>query len=152
MTSKKVENIKENTMTTLTHDLTRHLRALRQTLSQDKKPIGFFISAGCPLSVPMPEGEWPLIPDMKQLSEYVSSQLQSKLPNTPSVFDRLIKELESTGKDKNNLEDALSFVRSLKSVACGGGMCTPVASMAVFIENSIFADGSINNSNRKKDE
>lgn len=133
-------------MTTLTHDLTRHLRALRQTLSQDKKPIGFFISAGCPLSVPMPEGEWPLIPDMKQLSEYVSSQLQSKLPN------RLIKELESTGKDKNNLEDALSFVRSLKSVACGGGMCTPVASMAVFIENSIFADGSINNSNRKKDE
>ncbi|KGN79616.1 hypothetical protein HR13_06365 [Porphyromonas gulae] len=91
-------------------------------------------------------GEWPLIPDMKQLSEYVSSQLQSKLPN------RLIKELESTGKDKNNLEDVLSFVRSLKSVACGGGMCTPVASMAVFIENSIFADGSINNSNRKKDE
>ena len=120
MTSEKVENIKENTMTTLTHDLTRHLRALRQTLSQDKKPIGFFISAGCPLSVPMPEGEWPLIPDMKQLSEYVSSKL-SKLPNEQTAFDRLIKELESADKDKNNLEDVLSFVRSLKSVACGGG-------------------------------
>lgn len=119
-TSEKVENIKEDMMTTLTHDLTRHLRALRQTLSQDKKPIGFFISAGCPLSVPMPEGDWPLIPDMKRLSEYVSSKL-SKLPDEQTAFDRLIKELESADKDKNNLEDVLSFVRSLKSVACGGG-------------------------------
>lgn len=36
------------------HDPIKHIKFLRQTLSQDKKPIGFFISAGCPLAVSMP--------------------------------------------------------------------------------------------------
>ena len=118
----KLENRKDNIMSTITHDLIRHLKALRQTLAQDKKPIGFFISAGCPLSVEMDDKtKWPLIPDMKRLSEHVSSKLKSTNPGSPSCFDRLIVELKSANKDENNLEDILSFIRSLKDVAHGGG-------------------------------
>lgn len=109
-------------MNEITHDVLRHLKFLRQTLSQDKKPIGFFISAGCPLSVEMTdEKDWPLIPDMKRLSEYVASKLKSTDSLKPSDFDRLIAELKLTKKDENNLEDVLSFIRSLKDVAHGDG-------------------------------
>lgn len=119
----ELENIKDNVMNILTHDLIRHLRALRQTLAQDKKPIGFFISAGCPLSVEMDDTtKWPLIPDMKRLSGYVSSKLKSTDPSKPSDFDRLVVELKLAKKDENNLEDILSFIRSLKDVAHGGGI------------------------------
>lgn len=120
--SVKHKNKKDIIMSEITHDVLRHLKALRQTLSQDKKPIGFFISAGCPLSVEMADKkDWPLIPDMKRLSEYVSSKLKSTNPSTPSDFDRLIVELKLAKKDENNLEDVLSFIRLLKDVAHGGG-------------------------------
>ena len=107
---------------TITHDALRHLKFLRQTLSQDKKPIGFFISAGCPLSIEMDKSEdWPLIPDMKRLSEYVATKLKSTDASKPNDFDKLIIELKTANKDENNLEDILSFIRSLKGVAQGGG-------------------------------
>lgn len=63
-------------MDTNTHNSLRHLKALRQTLSQNNKPIGFFLSAGCPLAIPMPNNEWPLIPDMKGLSKYVKDTFE----------------------------------------------------------------------------
>lgn len=59
------------------HDPLRHLRYLRQSLSQDNESIGFFLSAGCPLSVPMPEGEWPLIPDVMNLTIHINNALTS---------------------------------------------------------------------------
>ena len=105
----------------ITHDALRHLKALRQTLSQDKKPIGFLISAGCPLSVEMEEDKYPLISDMKRLFDYVSKELTSKDEN-PNNYDKLITELKFTEKKEDNLEDILSFVRSLKEVAQGGGV------------------------------
>lgn len=40
------------------HNPIRESKYLRQILSQDKKPVGFFISAGCPLAVTMPKGQW----------------------------------------------------------------------------------------------
>ena len=58
------------------HDPIRHLKYLRQSLSQDNESIGFFISAGCPLSVNMPEGQWPLIPDVAGLTKYINEQLK----------------------------------------------------------------------------
>lgn len=102
------------------HDPIRHLKALRQTLSQNKKPLGFFISAGCPLAVEMDEDKYPLIPDMRRLFDFVSDKLSSK-DVVPSSYDKLIKELKTTEKEEDNLEDILSFVRSLKEVAQGGG-------------------------------
>ncbi|WP_167343104.1 SIR2 family protein [Nonlabens sp. SY33080] len=101
------------------HDPIKHLNFLRQTLSLDKKPIGFFVSAGCPLSVEMPKGEWPLIPDVAGLTKYATQELGSKDGEPDNDFDRLLNEVVKSEKDPENIEDILSFIRSLKVVAVG---------------------------------
>ncbi len=97
-----------------THDPIRHLRYLRQSLFQDNEAIGFFISAGCPLSVSMPEAEWPLIPDVKNLTILISAEL-----NENKDYSILLCELAKAGKDPENVEDILSFLRSLLAVSKG---------------------------------
>lgn len=91
-----------------THDPIRHIKYLRQSLSQDNEAIGFFLSAGCPLSVDMPEGQWPLIPDVVNLTKYIHSEL-----NDNEQYAKLISELEKAEKNKNNIEDILSFCEHL---------------------------------------
>ncbi|MFD1000356.1 SIR2 family protein [Ohtaekwangia kribbensis] len=100
------------------HDPIRQLKYLRQILSHDKKPLGFFLSAGCPLAVQMPEGKWPLIPDVAGLTKYVSAQLKSS-DDKINKYNTLIQEIEKTEKVQYNIEDILSFVRGLKSIAKG---------------------------------
>lgn len=108
------------------HDSARHLKALTQILSQDKNPIGFFISAGCPLSINCGEDgkNIPLIPDMRGLQEHVQKTLTSNDNSNLSVYDRFIKEYKNINQiveqKSLNLEQILSFIRSLISVAKGG--------------------------------
>ena len=97
------------------HNAIRHLKYLRQSLSQDNESIGFFLSAGCPLAVQMPEDAWPLIPDVASLSAFVNEKLGA---NPKYII--LMGELAKAGKNKNNIEDTLSFVRSLFLVSTGG--------------------------------
>lgn len=97
------------------HDPIRHLKYLRQSLSQDNESIGFFISAGCPLSVGMPEDQWPLIPDVANLTAYINEQLKDNMK-----YMVLLAELEKAGKNVKNIEDILSFLRSLLLVSKGG--------------------------------
>lgn len=103
------------------HDPIRHLKYLRQSLSQDNESIGFFISAGCPLSVVMPEGTWPLIPDVANLSIFINEQLKDN-----EKYTVLLEELKKAEKNIENIEDVLSFLRSLLLVSKGGdvrGLC-----------------------------
>lgn len=103
------------------HDPIRHLKYLRQSLSQDNEPIGFFISAGCPLSVTMPEDTWPLIPDVANLSIFINEQLKDN-----KKYSVLLAELKKAEKNIENIEDILSFLRSLLLVSKGGdvrGLC-----------------------------
>jgi len=100
------------------HDPIRQLKYLRQTLSQNKKPLGFFLSAGCPLAVKMPEGKFPLIPDIAGLTKFVSEELKSK-NEKKNTYDLLLDELIKTGNKNPNIEDILSFVRGLKQVSVG---------------------------------
>lgn len=110
------------------HDPIRQLKYLRQTLSQNKKPLGFFLAAGCPLAVKMPAGKFPLIPDIAGLTKFVADELKSK-GGAITSFDILIEELVKARKgdktidaaiaDKPNIEDILSFVRGLKQVSVG---------------------------------
>lgn len=97
------------------HDPIRHLKYLRQSLSQDNESIGFFISAGCPLSVNMPEGHWPLIPDVAGLTKYINQQLKNN-----AEYTILLAELAKAEKNIENIEDILSFLRSLLLVSKGG--------------------------------
>jgi hypothetical protein len=100
------------------HDPIRQLKYLRQTLSQNKKPLGFFLSAGCPLAVQMTGDSWPLIPDIAGLTKFVGDELKSK-DGKKSNYDILIDELKKSKIKNPNVEDILSFVRGLKQVAVG---------------------------------
>ncbi len=97
------------------HDPIRHLKYLRQSLSQDNESIGFFISAGCPLSVEMPADEMPLIPDVEGLTNFINDQLKDN-----EKYQLLLTELEKAEKNTKNIEDILSFLRSLLLVSKGG--------------------------------
>jgi len=103
------------------HDPIKHIKFLRQSLSQDKKPLGFFISAGCPLAVEMEEGKWPLIADVRGLTKYLRDELCSK-GEDKNCFDRLLIEVELSKKNIENVEDILSFIRGLKEVAVGNSV------------------------------
>jgi len=97
------------------HDPIKHLKYLRQSLSQDNESIGFFISAGCPLSVAMPNGKWPLIPDVANLTKFINEQLKDN-----DKYNILLIELNKAERNTENIEDILSFLRSLLSVSKGG--------------------------------
>lgn len=92
----------------------RHLKYLRESLSQDNEPIGFFVSAGCPLSVEMPEKDYPLIPDVRGLTQAINKDLEKN-----KNYKTLTSELRKTGKSTENIEDILSFIRSLIIVSKG---------------------------------
>lgn len=110
----------------MSHDPIRQSKYLRQTLSQDKKPVAFFISAGCPLAVDMPEDEWPLIPDVAGLTKYVSDMLlteievqEGKIKSVKESYVLLLDEIKKTGVAVPNIEDILSFVRGMKQISAG---------------------------------
>lgn len=97
------------------HDPLRHLRYLRQSLSQDNESIGFFISAGCPLSVSMPKDQYPLIPDVLNLTKFINERLKED-----KTYQLLLGELVKAQRNTENIEDILSFIRSLSLVSKGG--------------------------------
>lgn len=105
----------------MSHDPAKHIKFLRQALSQDKKPLSFFISAGCPLAVNMPQKQWPLIPDVAKLTEFVTSELKSKTADKNN-YDKLIDEVILSNLKSNNIEDILSFLRGLKEVSIGNSV------------------------------
>jgi SIR2-like domain len=95
------------------HDPRRHLEYLRQVLRQDKSPIGFFLSAGCGVSVR--QGENSLIPDIAGMT----TDVRSKIESTDKAAN--FKALLETFKESNpNIEDMLSRIRGLSSVAEAG--------------------------------
>lgn len=120
---------------TNSHDPIRHLKYLRQSLAQDNEAIGFFISAGCPLSVPMPTGKWPLIPDVKNLTVAINDSLSGD-----SKYQILLSELEKATKDKENIEDTLSFLRGLLAVSVGGDVRGLSEDDLVRLEKSICSE------------
>lgn len=108
------------------HDPIRQSKYFRQTLSQDKKPVGFFISAGCPLAVSMSEDKWPLIPDVTGLTEYVKKGMEEEksvvdgaLRSLADAYTQLLDETIKTGIENSNIENILSFLRGMVQVSKG---------------------------------
>lgn len=102
----------------MNHDQIRHLRSLRLLLSQDKSPLGFLLAAGCPKSVKDTSGD-SILPDMAGLSKIISDAHAADPANSP--YKRLEEELGKAGKNTKNLEDVLTYIRSMKEVSTGGG-------------------------------
>ncbi len=119
-----------------THDPIKQIRFLSQILSNDKKTISFFISAGCPLGVEMPKNEWPLIPAIKELTQKVNSILTSEAKKE-FKYSVLLEEIQKDGKDIENVELILSFVRALKDVSIGSSVRGFSNEELTVIENEI---------------
>lgn len=98
------------------HDPIRQANYIQQVLCQDKKPLGFFLSAGCPLSIKNADGI-PIIPDIKGLTEVVIKQIKSKEDDSKNNLEKILKHFKADGKEVINIEDILSHIRALKQVA-----------------------------------
>lgn len=106
------------------HDPVRQLSFIQQALSQSRKPIGFFIGAGCPLSVRVNErveaGNTvtdPLIWDVAGLTKAIATQLGA---DSKAVWDKIVGIVNADGGDGANIELLLSRVRTFASVAGSG--------------------------------
>lgn len=109
------------------HEIFRQVGYIQQTLSQDKKPIGVFIAAGCPLSVRVNERDVagkkvddPLIPDVAGLTDLIAKELASSDKKNPSNYDKLLTQMEADGIKDANIEKILSQIRALRQVAGKG--------------------------------
>lgn len=107
-----------------THRFTRHLS---QILSVEKLPLGFFIGAGCPVSIKVPvitdAAEEPvlapLIPDVSGLTKVVSAEILAN-EEISRDYSKLISALKEDGDSEPNIEVILGFVRTLAAAAgCG---------------------------------
>src|SRR4051794_14761403 len=93
------------------HDPVRQISFIQQALSQNRKPIGFFIGAGCPLSIRVNERKEgdkvvsdPLIWDVAGLTRVIAKQLSSKDDTNPSTWDKIIKIVKDDGGNGDNIE------------------------------------------------
>jgi len=93
----------------LAHELQQQLDYLRAALEQDKKPLGFLVGAGAPMSIQV-DGH-PLVPGLIELTEFVMSEIGS--PYSSALATLLGQLSESESKD---LEAVLNYVRSLASL------------------------------------
>lgn len=112
---------------TLKHDALRQISYIQQALSQSKKPIGFFIGAGCPLAVRVnqrnedgKEVSDPIIPDVAGLTQKISDKLKATAGTEETAWDKLISLMVEDGVSSPNIEDILTQVRALRSVAGNG--------------------------------
>lgn len=109
------------------HDAFRQLEYIQQTLSQNKKSVGFFIGAGCPLAVRVNHREIDgknisdaLIPDVAGLTMKIGQQLAAKDGEEKTNWDKIIQTIVADGFDQPTIEDILTQIRSLFSVAGKG--------------------------------
>ncbi len=93
------------------HDPNRQINYLQQCLSQDKKTLGLFLGAGCPLSVVNADGK-ALIPDIAGITKVVCDHFE-KLQQ----FKQILEHFSKDGHTNPNIEDILSHIRALKTVA-----------------------------------
>ena len=61
----------------------------------------------------------PLLPDMAGLTKIINEKHTTDAVTSP--YKKLLEELKKAGKDSLNLEEILTFIRSMKEVSTGGG-------------------------------
>lgn len=109
------------------HDPARQISFIQQALSQNHKPIGFFIGAGCPLSVRVETQKGdevlnlPLIPDVSGLTVIIDNQMNQDTKLADS-WRRLTKAVCEDDLDSKNIELLLSRIRQLHDVAGKGAV------------------------------
>jgi hypothetical protein len=93
----------------------RQISYLQQVLASDKKPLGFFLGAGCPMAVRVGvDGSSPLIPDIAGLTQMVRDHLSGSADAGP--LSLVEKHLKKDGLANVTLEDMLTHIRALRAV------------------------------------
>lgn len=98
------------------HDVIRQLDGLQQCLSQNRRPLGLLLAAGCGLSIQHPtDPTKPLIRDVAGLTDDLVASLAGSAHAAvhKSVVDHLIED----GVAKPNIEAILSHVRAMSRIA-----------------------------------
>ena len=96
----------------------RRVTDLLQRLAPNKMRIGFFIGAGCSLSISAADGK-PLIPEISGLTQQVKITLDMD-DELKTVAQKAWNRVIARGISKPTVEDVLSHIRTLKSI-CGEG-------------------------------
>ncbi len=103
------------------HDISRQLNYIQQVLSQNRKHLGFFIGAGCPLAIRIKAeggGNKPLIPDVAGLTSIINDKMNSG--DYSNSYDKVLKHFKDDKIENPNIEDILSHIRALCEVAGSG--------------------------------
>lgn len=119
------------------HDAYRQVGYIQQALSQNRKSVGIFLGAGCPLSVQIEypfsdirtkkEYRYPLIPDVAGLTKIITNKLKGSNGESSSC-DKLVSQMEEDQITNLNIEDILSQLRALRQVAGKGTVREFIAS------------------------
>ena len=96
----------------LPHDPDKQVNYLRHCLGQDKRPLGLFISAGCPLSLK-------LIPDIAGMTNTVCTAGEKS--EHAKYFHTVFEHFKAKGGEDLNIENLLSHIRSLHRVVGSEG-------------------------------
>ena len=99
------------------HDPLREAAYLKQCLSEDKRPIGFLLAAGCPQSIKDEKGQ-PLIPAIDALTAGIGLEIAKT--DKVDAYGKVVANLKADGIAKPNLEKILTHIRGLLEVAGRG--------------------------------
>lgn len=95
----------------------RQVGYLQQCLSSDKKPLGLFLAAGCPMAVRIGDDKkTPLIPDIAGITSVVRENLSEDAETKP-LLEILDQHFKEDRQDDMSVEDMLSHIRALRVVA-----------------------------------
>ncbi|MBI5885284.1 MAG: SIR2 family protein [Deltaproteobacteria bacterium] len=90
---------------------------LQQCLSSDKKPLGLFMGAGCPMAIKPDGGNGlPLIPDIAGITKVVRNQLSTSEAHK-TILETVEGHFKKDDRNDMNVEDMLSHIRALRAVA-----------------------------------
>jgi len=118
------------------HDPIRQANYIQQSLSQDKKPIGIFLSAGCPMAIKVEaHGNDILIPGIEGLTKIVYDKLTSS--EKKDDLEKVLEHFKTDGRNEPNIEDILSHIRSLRKVAGKEGVRGLTATELDQLDNDI---------------
>ncbi len=95
----------------------RYLGYLQQCLSSDKKPLGIFLGAGCPMAVRVgADGKSPLIPDIAGITKIVRDDL-AKCKDCGPLLKIVEEHFQKDERKNTTVEDMLTHIRALRAVA-----------------------------------
>jgi hypothetical protein len=101
---------------TMIEDPAKQLSYLQQCLSSNKKPLGLFLGAGCPMSIQMESRvNSPLIPDIVGITKIVCDNL-AKDKDCKLLIKIIEDHFDKDGRENPTLEEMLTHIRALRAV------------------------------------